>query len=67
MKHEVALWAGLSAFFSNIIALKAIDLINGGGMTVQFIAAIVTSLVVAGAVYAKQRLDEAKSNRNGHS
>lgn len=63
MTHTVAWWAGLSAFFSNLIALKVIDIVNGDGKTVQFIAAIVTSIVVACAVYTKQRLDEAKKEK----
>jgi hypothetical protein len=60
--HQVAFWAGVSAFFGNAVALKIVDLINGDGV-VRFLGAFVASLFVAGAVYAKQRLDDAKTRR----
>lgn len=61
MKHQVALWAGVAAFFSTILAIGAIDILDPGDR-VQFLSGIVVGLITGGAVYAKQRLDDAKRN-----
>lgn len=59
MRHQVALWAGIAAFFSTILAIGAIDILDPSDR-VQFVGGIVVGLITAGAVYAKQRLDDAK-------
>lgn len=64
MGHAVPLWAGVSAFFGNAVALKVADALNGGD-AVKFAGILVTSIFVGLAVYAKQRLDEARKERNG--
>lgn len=58
MKHETALWAAGAAFFGNLIGLKIIGQVT----VVKVLGSVAISLCVAGAVYCKQRLDEAKSN-----
>jgi hypothetical protein len=64
VRHEVAVWAGISAFFANLVGIGVIDLINGG-QKAQIAAAVVASMAVAGGVYAKARLDDAKAGKNG--
>lgn len=59
MKHPVAIWAGVSAFFGTILAIGAIDILNPDDR-VQFLGGVVVGLITGGAVYAKQRLDDAK-------
>lgn len=63
MKGGIALWAALAAFFANILALKV-----GAAVIVDAnyrigLSSVFTSLAVAGAVYSRERLAEAKAER----
>ena len=60
--HQVALWAGVGAFFSTVLAIGAIDILNPSDR-VQFLGGVFVGLITGGAVYAKQRLDDAKQIR----
>jgi len=62
MNHQVALWAGVAAFFSTVLAIGAIDILEPGDR-VQFLGGILVGLVTAGAVYSKQRLDDARKEK----
>ena len=62
MDNHLALWAALVAFFGNLIAYKVVGLMADGNYTLG-ISALVTALVVAGAVYAKQKWDDEKEAR----
>ncbi len=64
MSHEVALWAGVAAFFSSLAAIGAIDVLDPDDI-LQFAGAIFVAAITAGGVYAKQRLDDAKGARGG--
>jgi len=66
MNHQVALWAGIAAFFSTVLAIGAIDILDPGDR-VQFLGGIVVGLITAGAVYSKQRLDDARKEREQQS
>ena len=57
--HSVALWAGLTAFFTNMVAFKVLSILASGDIRIG-LSALLTSFCVAGSVYTKQRLDEAK-------
>ena len=57
--HAVALWAGLSAFFGNIIGLKVLEVISGNDI-VQILSALLISAFVGGAVYSRERLAVAR-------
>lgn len=61
---EIALWAGLSAFFGNLVGLKLLELLSHNDL-IQIAGAVFVSLIVAGAVYSKERLQAAKARRNG--
>lgn len=63
--HQVALWAGIGAFFSTVLAIGAIDILDPSDR-VQFFGAAFVGLITAGAVYAKQRLDDAKKGIERH-
>lgn len=62
--NQVALWAGVAAFFTTVLAIGAIDILDPDDR-VQFLGGIVVGLVTAGSVYAKQRLDNAKNMAQG--
>lgn len=60
--HEIAWWAAASAFFGTLLAIGAIDILNPNGR-VQFVGGVLVGVITGGAVYAKQRLDDAKQAR----
>jgi hypothetical protein len=57
--HQVALWAGISAFFSSLLAIGVFDVFDPD-QWVEYLGAIVVAAVTAGSVHSKQRYDEAK-------
>ena len=57
--HEVALWAGISAFFASLLAIGVFDILDPDRW-VEYFGSILVAFITAGAVYAKQRLDDAK-------
>jgi len=59
MKHDVALWAGLTALFTNLAAIFAVDTI-GSNNQAKILGVIGASLIVGATVYCKQRWDDAK-------
>jgi hypothetical protein len=61
--NGVALWAGLAAFFANLLAVKVGTLFITDGNYRLGLSALFTSLAVAGAVYSRERLNEAKAER----
>jgi hypothetical protein len=65
-KHEVALWAGVAAFFGSLLAIGVFDALDPD-QWVEYLGALVVAAITAGGVYAKQRLDDAKreEGRNG--
>lgn len=60
--HELALWAGLTALFTNLTAIAAVDII-GSDNKVKALSVLFTSIIVGATVYSKQRMDDAKSKR----
>jgi hypothetical protein len=62
--NHLALWAGLTTLFTNLAALNVLALLgdetNPG---FQAIAALITALATAGAVYARQRMTDEKARR----
>ena len=64
MKHQVALWAGVASFFGSLAAIGAIEVINPDQL-LKFAGSLFVAVITAGGVYAKERLDEAKRERNG--
>lgn len=62
MKHEIALWAGIAAFFGTVLSILTIDILDPA-RALQFFAALFVGLLTGGGVYAKQRLDDAKTRQ----
>jgi len=62
MRHQVALWAGFASFFGSLLAIGAIDILNPGERA-QFFGAVFVAVVTAGTIYSKQRLEDAKAER----
>lgn len=58
--HEAALWASLAAFFGTLLSIGIFDVINPAHVF-EYISAFLVAFITGGAVYAKQRYDEAKS------
>jgi hypothetical protein len=60
--NQVALWAGVAAFFGTLLALGIFDVLNPDRW-LEYFGAIIVAFITAGGVYAKQRLDDAKQAR----
>ncbi len=58
-KHEVALWAGVAAFFGSLLAVGIFDIINPSQIW-EYLGSLIVAFITAGSVYAKQRYDDAK-------
>jgi hypothetical protein len=58
-RHDVALWAGVAAFFGSLLAIGVFDVLDPD-QWVEYLGALIVAAVTAGGVYAKQRLDDAK-------
>lgn len=50
------------AFFGNLIAVKVVVLISSGQLRI-FGEALVTSIIIAGGIYARERYADAKYHR----
>jgi hypothetical protein len=57
--HEVALWAGVAAFFGSLLAVGIFDVLSPSQIW-EYLGAFIVAFITAGAVYSKQRLDDAK-------
>jgi hypothetical protein len=60
--HQVALWAGVAAFFGSLLAIGVFDILEPEKWA-EYLGAIIVAAITAGAVYSKQRLDDAKKVR----
>jgi hypothetical protein len=58
-RHQVALWAGVVAFFSSLLAVGIFDVINPNQLF-EYLGALIIALITGGSVYAKGRYDDAK-------
>jgi len=62
MRNHVALWGGVSAFFATLLGLGIIDLANTSDRY-QLLNGVFVGLITGGAVFAKQKWDDAKKGR----
>jgi hypothetical protein len=62
IKHEIAWWASVAAFFGSLATIGAIDIVNPNN-TLKLLGSIIIAIITGGGVYSKQRLDEAKSKK----
>jgi hypothetical protein len=60
--HQVALWAGIAAFFGSLLAIGIFDIFDPDQWQ-EYFGSLIVACITGGAVYAKQRLDDAKSSR----
>jgi lysozyme family protein len=60
--HQVALWAGVAAFFGSLLTIGVVDILNPD-QCVQYVGALVVAAITAGGVYSKERLQDAKRER----
>jgi hypothetical protein len=61
--REVALWAAVTAFFTNLLAFKGLALLADGNTRLG-LSALLTSIAVAGGIYARERLVTAREKRH---
>lgn len=59
-KHQVALWGGVVAFFSSLLAVGIFDIINPDQWA-EYFGALIVAFITGGSIYAKQRYDDAKA------
>lgn len=63
-RHRVAVWAGLTTFFTNLAAINIIALVGDeANKGAQALAALITAVFVALSIYAKVRWDDAKEEK----
>lgn len=60
--HSVALWAGIAAFFGSLLAIGVFDVLNPDQVA-EYLGALIVAFITAGGVYAKERLADAKAER----
>jgi hypothetical protein len=60
--HSIAAWAGAASFFSTLLAIGILDVLNPGQWA-EYLSAVVVAFITAGAVYSKHRLEDAKAQR----
>ena len=63
-RHDIALWAGVAAFFGSLLAIGVFDFLNPD-QWLEYVGAIIVAAITAGGVYSKERLDAAKREQ-GH-
>lgn len=62
--HSVAVWSGVASFFATILAIVAIDTLDPSDR-VRLLSSVVVGPITAGAVYAKERLNDATDKLEG--
>jgi uncharacterized membrane protein len=60
--HEVALWSGIAALCGSLLAAGIFDIINAG-QWIEYVGALIVAFVTGILVYAKERLNDAKAER----
>lgn len=60
--HEIALWSGVASFFGSLLAIGIFDVFNADQWA-EYIGALIVAAVTGGAVYSKQRMDDAKKKK----
>lgn len=58
-RHDVALWAGMAAFFGSLLAIGVFDILNPDEW-LEYLGSLMVAAITAGGVYAKERLEYAK-------
>ncbi len=48
--HEIALWSGVAAFCSSLLAIGVFDIIDVG-QAAEYLGAIIVAVITAGVVY----------------
>lgn len=63
LSQSLALWAALTALFTNLAAINLLTLFLADDARTQAIAAAITAIFTAGGVYARQRWDDSKTEQ----
>lgn len=62
----LALWAGLTALFTNLAAVGILDFFATPTKKNTAIAAVITSFVIGGSVYSRERYNDVKARRRSN-
>jgi hypothetical protein len=57
--HQVAIWAGISAFFASMLSIGVIEVFNPDDL-VKFTTSFLVAGITGASVYSKHRLDDAR-------
>src|SRR3954453_24228058 len=61
-KNHLSLWAGLSAFFSTLLSIGAINIINPDDQ-IRFVGGVFVGIITGATIYARQKMDDARNAR----
>jgi hypothetical protein len=60
--HSVALWAGVAAFFGSLLAIGTLEILDPNDL-IKLAGSIFVAFITGGSVYAHERLEDAKRER----
>jgi hypothetical protein len=63
VKHEVAWWAAVAAFFGSLLTIGVVDILKPDDL-IKMATSLIIAVITGGSVYAKQRLDEARQKEH---
>lgn len=61
-RHQVAIWAGVAALFGSLLTIGVFDVLDPS-KSVEYLGALVVAFITGGAVYSRERLEDAKRER----
>lgn len=61
-KNQLALWAGLTSFFSTLLAIGTINIFDPSNR-IRFVGGLFVGFITSAAVYSRQRMNDEKEGR----
>ena len=65
-EHQIAIWAGVAAFFASLLAIGIFDILDPDQWA-EYLGSIIVAVITAGAVYSRQRLNDARQQDKEHN
>lgn len=60
--NSLPVWAGLTAFFTTVLAIGAINILNPDDQ-IRFLSGIIVGIVTGATIYTRQKMDDARMAR----
>lgn len=60
--NHLPFWAGVSAFFSSVLAIGAINILDPTDQ-IRFIGGVFVGILTGATIYARQKMDDARTKR----